>query len=188
MWKPPLFGHVIRADGLMSPLILGQYDGRPTPGRPGKTMDQRRCWQPGHFCRRMYKRCETQENLLPTVTGNHGSKSEWVSRTSSLTYLRATSTWTEWSITRSAGQIGLMDSGSPPSRFTVSRIAAKSTTAGTPLKKRLWRMSGAGTFSVRHMTSSLLWGSCWVRHCCFFTSYDSTRSTKSEAVWMLSIE
>lgn len=37
-------------------------------------------------------------------------------------------------MTRSAGQIGLMFSGSPPSFFTASRMAAKSTTAGTPVK------------------------------------------------------
>lgn len=51
-------------------------------------------------------------------------------------YLLDTSTWTEWSITRSTGQSGLILSGSPPSLLTASRMAAKSTTAGTPLKKK----------------------------------------------------
>ena len=44
------------------------------------------------------------------------------------------STWTEWSITRSLGHWGLMRSGSPPRATTASLIAAKSTTAGTPVK------------------------------------------------------
>lgn len=37
-------------------------------------------------------------------------------------------------MTSSAGHTGLIFSGSPPSCFTVSRMAAKSTTAGTPLE------------------------------------------------------
>lgn len=37
-------------------------------------------------------------------------------------------------MTRSAGQTGLIFSGSPPSFITASRMAAKSTTAGTPLQ------------------------------------------------------
>lgn len=49
------------------------------------------------------------------------------------TYLLLKSTWIEWSMTKSAGQIGLIFSGFPPSIFTASRMAAKSTTAGTPL-------------------------------------------------------
>lgn len=49
-------------------------------------------------------------------------------------YLLDTSTCTEWSITRSTGHSGLILPGSPPSLLTASRIAAKSTTAGTPLQ------------------------------------------------------
>lgn len=50
-------------------------------------------------------------------------------------YCLLKSTWMEWSMTRSAGHTGLIFSGSPPSCFTASRIAAKSTTAGTPLER-----------------------------------------------------
>lgn len=50
-------------------------------------------------------------------------------------HLLLKSTWMEWSITRSAGQTGFIFSGFPPSFFTASRIAAKSTTAGTPLRE-----------------------------------------------------
>src|SRR5450755_374658 len=42
------------------------------------------------------------------------------------------STCTEWSMTNSAGCNGLMSFGSPPRRFMASRMAARSTTAGTP--------------------------------------------------------
>ena len=44
------------------------------------------------------------------------------------------STCTEWSITRSTGINGLIFFGSPPSRRMALRIAARSTTAGTPVK------------------------------------------------------
>ena len=37
-------------------------------------------------------------------------------------------------MTRSAGQTGLITEGSPSRDFTASRMAAKSTTAGTPLE------------------------------------------------------
>jgi hypothetical protein len=44
------------------------------------------------------------------------------------------STTTEWSMTRSAGFRGLILFGSPPSADSASRIPARSTTAGTPVK------------------------------------------------------
>jgi hypothetical protein len=44
------------------------------------------------------------------------------------------STWTEWSMTRSAGTSGFTRAGSPPSSAIASRIAARSTMAGTPVK------------------------------------------------------
>ena len=44
------------------------------------------------------------------------------------------STCTEWSITRSTGTRGLIRFGSPPSRCMALRMAARSTTAGTPVK------------------------------------------------------
>ena len=44
------------------------------------------------------------------------------------------STWTLWSMTRLAGTSGLMRAGSPPSAAIASRMAARSTTAGTPVK------------------------------------------------------
>ena len=45
-------------------------------------------------------------------------------------------------MTRSAGTSGLMRAGSPPRSAIASRIAARSTTAGTPVKS--WRMTRAG--------------------------------------------
>ena len=44
------------------------------------------------------------------------------------------STCTEWSMTSSAGASGFTCSASPPSRTIASRIAARSTTQGTPVK------------------------------------------------------
>src|SRR5215211_93964 len=44
------------------------------------------------------------------------------------------STWTEWSMIRSTGTSGLIAAGSPPSRSIASRIAVRSTIAGTPVK------------------------------------------------------
>ena len=45
-------------------------------------------------------------------------------------------------MTRSAGTSGLMRVTSPPARATAARIAARSTTAGTPVKS--WRTTRAG--------------------------------------------
>ena len=58
------------------------------------------------------------------------------------------STCTLWSITRSAGTSGLMRDGSPPISATASRMAARSTTHGTPVKScRMTRpgMNGSST-------------------------------------------
>ena len=52
------------------------------------------------------------------------------------------STWTEWSITRSAGTSGLICAGSPPISAIASRMAARSTTTGTPVKS--WSRTRAG--------------------------------------------
>ena len=52
------------------------------------------------------------------------------------------STCTEWSITSSAGSCGLICVGSPPRSAIAFRIAARSTTAGTPVKS--WRSTRAG--------------------------------------------
>jgi hypothetical protein len=57
-------------------------------------------------------------------------------------FVLATSTWIEWSITRSAGHYGLILSGSTPNLLTASLIAARSTTAGTPVKS--YKMTLAG--------------------------------------------
>ncbi len=51
-------------------------------------------------------------------------------------------TWTEWSTTRSAGTSGSTREGSPFARTIAARIAARSTTAGTPVKS--WRSTRAG--------------------------------------------
>ena len=52
------------------------------------------------------------------------------------------STWTEWSITRSTGTSGLIFAGSEPSSSIASRIAARSTIAGTPVKSCISTRAG----------------------------------------------
>jgi hypothetical protein len=59
------------------------------------------------------------------------------------------STWTEWSITRSQGTTGLILSGSPFIRAIASRIAARSTTQGTPVKSWSTTRAGMNGISVR---------------------------------------
>ena len=57
------------------------------------------------------------------------------------------STCTEWSITRSTGWSGLIFDGLPPSFASASRMAARSTTHGTPVK------SCSSTRAVRNAIS-----------------------------------
>jgi hypothetical protein len=52
------------------------------------------------------------------------------------------STMTEWSMTRSTGTSGLIFCGSPPSATIASRMAARSTTAGTPVKSCMSTRAG----------------------------------------------
>ena len=58
------------------------------------------------------------------------------------------STWTEWSITSSTGDSGLIFEGSPPRVRIASRIAARSTTAGTPVKSWSRTREGVNAISV----------------------------------------
>ncbi len=58
------------------------------------------------------------------------------------------STCTEWSITSSAGASGLIFAGSPPISAIASRIAARSTTAGTPVKSCISTRAGVNAISL----------------------------------------
>ena len=51
-------------------------------------------------------------------------------------------------MTSSAGDSGLMESAEPPSLTTASRIAARSTTAGTPVKSCRMTRLGVKEISV----------------------------------------
>jgi hypothetical protein len=55
---------------------------------------------------------------------------------------------TEWSITSSAGASGLTLPGSPPSSVTASRMVARSTTHGTPVKSCMITRAGVNWISV----------------------------------------
>ena len=63
-----------------------------------------------------------------------------------------TSTWTEWSMTSSDGRSGLIRAGSPPRSRIASRMAARSTIAGTPVKS--WRRTRAGRKEISRCGSS----------------------------------
>mmetsp|Transcript_6772 Transcript_6772/g.12870 ORF Transcript_6772/g.12870 Transcript_6772/m.12870 type:complete len:216 (+) Transcript_6772:2433-3080(+) len=80
---------------------------------------------------------------------------------------RAWSTCTEWSITRSTGTWGLMSVGSPPRHVMASRIAARSTTQGTPVKSCSSTRAGLKGISI-----------CWGQVSCQFKMFStSLRST-----------
>ena len=55
---------------------------------------------------------------------------------------------TEWSMTRSTGTSGLILRGSPPRLFMPSRMAARSTTAGTPVKSCMRTRAGRKPIST----------------------------------------
>ena len=59
-----------------------------------------------------------------------------------------TSAITEWSITSSAGTSGLIFSGSPPRSRIASRMVARSTTAGTPVRSCMITRAGLNWISV----------------------------------------
>ncbi len=62
-------------------------------------------------------------------------------------FLPKLSTITEWSITRSTSASGLIFSGFPPRAFIASRIAARSTTAGTPVRSCISTRAGRKAIS-----------------------------------------
>ena len=55
---------------------------------------------------------------------------------------------TEWSMTSSAGASGLILFGSPPSSLTASRMVARSTMQGTPVKSCMITRAGVNWISV----------------------------------------
>ncbi len=55
---------------------------------------------------------------------------------------------TEWSMTSSAGASGLIFEGSPPSSWTASRMVARSTTHGTPVKSCITTRAGVNWISM----------------------------------------
>ena len=59
----------------------------------------------------------------------------------------AMSATTEWSMTSSAGASGLIRAGSPPRVPMASRIAARSTIAGTPVKSCISTLAGENAIS-----------------------------------------
>ena len=83
--------------------------------------------------------------VCPHFKNAYLSRFRWYSSAAFMSYACAvpnSSTCTEWSITSSAGCSGLIRSGSPPSSRIASRIAARSTMAGTPVKSCISTRAG----------------------------------------------
>ena len=59
-----------------------------------------------------------------------------------------TSAITEWSMTSSAGASGLIFAGSPPMSAIASRMVARSTTQGTPVKSCMITRAGVNWISL----------------------------------------
>ena len=74
-----------------------------------------------------------------------------------------TSAMTEWSITSSAGASGLIFAASPPRSTMASRMVARSTTQGTPVKSCITTRAGVnwiswlGMASGSHPASARMW-------------------------------
>src|SRR5437762_12802 len=96
----------------------------------------------------------------------------------------AKSTWTEWSTTRSTGTRGSMIFGSLPSSFTALRIAARSTTSGTPVKS--WRTIRATTKGISSFAGDFAFHFASVSTSLRRTFFPSQfRSTDSSTIRML---
>jgi len=67
------------------------------------------------------------------------------------------SAMTEWSITSSTGISGLMRAGSPSRAMIASRIAARSTTEGTPVKSCISTRSGVKAISRASSPAASPW-------------------------------
>ena len=83
----------------------------------------------------------------------------------------AKSTWTEWSTTRSTGTSGSMIFGSRPIRATAERMAARSTSKGTPVKScNTIRATTKGISSVRCALGDQFASACTLLSLTFFPS------------------
>ena len=72
------------------------------------------------------------------------------------------STMTEWSMTSSTGTSGLTCAASPPRRASASRMAARSTTPGTPVKSCMSTRSGVRAISCAASPAPCPWPSGFV--------------------------
>lgn len=109
----------------------------------------------------------------PHFRNSNRSKLRWnsiFSFSSKAPFTRDLSAYTEWSMTKSTGHKGLIRLGSPPKRFIASRMAARSTTAGTPVKS--YRITRAGLKGI-----SILLGAVCSQFRIFCTSFYFTANS-----------
>ncbi len=91
---------------------------------------------------------------------------------------------TEWSMTSSAGASGLTFSGSPPRFAIASRIVARSTMQGTPVKSCMTTRAGVNWISVSGSAVGTHDPSAWI--CAFVTlAPSSVRSRFSSSTLRL---
>ena len=87
---------------------------------------------------------------------------------------------TEWSMTSSTGTSGLTLAGSPPSAPRASRMAARSTTPGTPVKSCMSTRSGVRAISAASSVARP-WRSGWLPQSA--TASMSAGRTASPSSW-----
>jgi hypothetical protein len=87
---------------------------------------------------------------------------------------------TEWSITSSAGRSGLILAGSPPSPAIASRMTARSTMHGTPVKSCISTRAGVNWISAdgcaagSHPASASIWAAVTIRPSSFRSRFSSS--------------
>ena len=113
----------------------------PVPG--GTTLNWRNASWPQ---RRNWNRSRLRPNSSSTFRSNASGRPKM-------------SATTEWSMTSSAGTSGLILAGSPPRSRMASRMVARSTTAGTPVRSCRITRAGVNWISVDGSASGSHWAS-----------------------------
>lgn len=91
---------------------------------------------------------------------------------------------TEWSMTSSAGARGLTFVASPPRSRTASRMVARSTTQGTPVKSCISTRAGVNWISTLGSAVASHAPSCWMWSAVMFAP-SSVRSRFSSRIFKL---
>ncbi len=85
-------------------------------------------------------------------------------------------------MTISAGASGLMTAGSPPSSATASRMVARSTTTGTPVKSCITTRAGVNGISVSGSALGSQCASAWTCSAVMSTPSSVLRSASASTL------